>query len=51
MEEVQHVLKRIMMQTKVASRKKVAKIEQVCQTASCKSQYKNMWHILLLQQI
>ncbi len=30
MEEVQHVLKRIMAQKKAASRKKIAQIEQVC---------------------
>ena len=30
MEEVQHVLKRIMAQKKAASRKKIAQIEQAC---------------------
>lgn len=33
MEEVQHVLKRIMSQKKATSRKKIAKLEQVCPEA------------------
>ncbi len=35
MEEVQHVLKRIMAQKKAASRKKIAQIEQVCHPWLC----------------
>lgn len=42
MEEVQHVLKRIMMQKKAACRRKVAKIEQVCPAALYRSRGKDM---------
>ena len=42
MEEVQHVLKRIMMQKKAASRNKIATIEQVCHASLSRSQCKDV---------